>query len=253
MGYARLTGVTQLGPPVGMKYDSIARLIGNVSTACDTTTGGLVTSSSSKIKTLSLVIGAGTDYDQTHGNQAYDFSFRGVDPGPYVESVTSMAAAKAESALRSAHLADYSDLAKQFTLSLPDTTQSAGQETSTLLEAYNTDGTSNPYLEATLFDFGRHLFISSSRNNSLPPNLQGRWATDLSNAWSADYHSNINLQMNHWGVSETGLGSLQTALWNYMADTWVPRGQLTAQLLYGSNASSGAWVTHDEMNIFGRK
>ena len=36
-----------------------------------------------------------------------------------------------------------------------------------------------------------------------------------------------------------------------MANTWVPRGQLTAQLLYGSEPGSGAWVVHDEMNVFG--
>lgn len=55
--------------------------------------------------------------------------------------------------------------------------------------------------------------------------------------------------MNHWGVSETGLGAIQSPLWSYMTETWVPRGELTAQLLYG--APKSAYVTHDEMNIFG--
>lgn len=49
-----------------------------------------------------------------------------------------------------------------------------------------------------MFDYGRHLLISSARSNSLPANLQGKWATALENAWGADYHANINLQMNYW-------------------------------------------------------
>jgi alpha-L-fucosidase 2 len=91
------------------------------------------------------------------------------------------------------------------------------------------------------------MLITSSRDNSLPANLQGRWAEQLSPAWSADYHANINLQMNYWAADQTGLTKTQPALWNYMQDTWVPRGTETARLLY--NASG--WVTHSEMNIFG--
>lgn len=53
--------------------------------------------------------------------------------------------------------------------------------------------------------------------------------------------------MNHWGIDQTGLGGLQVALWNYIEDTWVPRGTETAQLLYGAPG----WVVHDEVNIFG--
>ena len=252
-GFVKLSGVTQLGPPEGMRYDAIARMLANGgNSTCNDDTGYLTTvSGSSGSKTLSLVIGAGTNYDQTQGNPAAGFSFKGEDPASYVQQVTSQASGKTESAIRDAHVADYSSLATLFNLSIPDTTGSTGVETATLLSDYNQNGNSNPYLEATLFDFGRHLFISSSRENSLPPNLQGNWATDLSNAWSGDYHANINLQMNHWGVPETGLSALQAPLWNYMQDTWVPRGEQTAQLLYGTNASSGAWVLHDEINIFG--
>ena len=66
-------------------------------------------------------------------------------------------------------------------------------------------------------------------------------------AWSADYHLDVNLQMNHWGVDETGLGALQVSLWNFIENTWIPRGTETAQLLY----DAPGWVTHDSINIFG--
>lgn len=79
----------------------------------------------------------------------------------------------------------------------------------------------DPYVEALLFDYARHLFISSSRDNSLPPNLAGVWEEKLQSAWSGDYHANINLQMNHWFADQVGLGSLQEALWKFMVNTWV--------------------------------
>lgn len=247
--YVRLTGVTQLGPPTGMKYDGIARLTTRTGTAyCSNTTAGtLVIPAGSHIRTFSVVIGANTNYDRTAGNAASNFSFRGADPGPYVESITSAAAGKAESDIRRSHVEDYQSLSSQFTLSLPDTAGSTGLETSVIIDRYNSSGPGDPYLESALFEFGRHLFISSTRDNSLPPNLQGKWSPTITAAWSADYHSNINFQMNHWGVDQTGLGALQVATWNYMQDTWVPRGTQTAQLLY----DAPGWVCHDEMNIFG--
>ncbi|QDS69007.1 hypothetical protein FKW77_009491 [Venturia effusa] len=103
------------------------------------------------------------------------------------------------------------------------------------------------YVESLLFDYARHLFISSSRETSLPPNLQGIWADGTATAWSGGYRTNINLQMNHWFVNQVGLGSLQTALWRFIKDTWVPRGSETAKLLYNATG----WVIHDEINIFG--
>ena len=251
-GFVRLSGVTQVGPPEGMRYDSIARLLSSSSNStCNNATGYLLVPASSVANTVTIVIGAGTNYDQTQGTPASNSSFKGEDPASYVESVTSAASKETETVIHTAHVADYSSLATLFNLSIPDTTNSAGTKTATLLTNYNQNGNSSPYLEATLFDYGRHLFISSSRENSLPPYLQGNWATDLSNAWNGDYHANINLQMNYWGVPETGSAPLQSPLWNYMHDTWVLRGQETAQLLYGTNASSPAWVLHDGINIFG--
>ncbi|KAJ8453411.1 hypothetical protein ONZ51_g13610 [Trametes cubensis] len=81
----------------------------------------------------------------------------------------------------------------------------------------------------------------------LPANLQGKWAKDASNPWSADYHSNINIQMNYWFAETTGL-DVATPLFDYIEKTWAPRGAQTAQYLY--NIDQG-WVTHNEMNIFG--
>ncbi|KAH7407236.1 Six-hairpin glycosidase-like protein [Cadophora sp. MPI-SDFR-AT-0126] len=245
----RLSGVTQIGPPLGMKFDGMARLITRTQTAyCSTKdVGALVVPAGSQIRQLSLGFGAGTNFDQKAGNEASGYSFKGPDPGPYVEKVTAAAASKTQLDLRGAHISDYKALSGAFKLEVPDTTGSANTETSVLVSKYSASGVGDPYLESLLFAFGRHLFISSSRANSLPPNLQGRWAENIYASWGADYHANINIQMNLWGADQTGLGGLQASVWNYMQDSWVPRGTDTARLLY----DAPGWVTHNEMNIFG--
>jgi alpha-L-fucosidase 2 len=111
---------------------------------------------------------------------------------------------------------DYQSLTNAFSLELPDPAGSAGLETSFIISRYNYRGAGDPYLESLLFAYARHLFISSSRGNFLPPNLQGRWTSELGVAWSADYHADINFQMNLWGIDQTGLGGLQVSAWNYM-------------------------------------
>ena len=249
--YARLTGYTQAGPPLGMKFDGIAKVkSGNDSTGLSSSCsddGVLTINPTEGQNSLFIVVGAGTDFDQNKGNEENKYSFRGADPSPDIEKITSDAVSKSYSALLKDHMGDYSALERSFELNLPDPEGSAETETSALIANYSSEGPGNPYLEALLFDYSRHLLISSSRENSLPANLQGRWAEGLHPVWSGDYHANINVQMNYWGADQTGLSRTQDALWNYMELNWVPRGSETANLLY--NASG--WVVHTEMNIFG--
>lgn len=241
---ATLEGITQAD--IGMIYKAQARALGSKYTARCNSAGVLSLIPGASQKTLTIVLAAGTDYNENHGTAAANYTFKGTDPGAYVSQIVTKAAAKSRSDLLSSHRSDFSTLANAFTLTVPDPTNSADLETSDLINRYNTSF-SDPYLESLQFDYGRYLFISSSRANSLPPNLQGKWSTGTGAAWSGDYHADINLQMNHWGPDQTGLGKLQTALWDYMAKTWAPRGAETAQLLY----DAPGWVVHDEINIFG--
>lgn len=243
--WARFTGVTQSGPPVGMKFDAIARVGGRAKTACDG--GKLKVTPSKGQKSLTIVVGAGTDFDQTHGDAANNFSFKGEDPAAFVEQVTSKAASQCYKDLLSRHGNDYKELFNAFKLTLPDSKGSAQKETAEIMSGYRVDSDGDPFVEGLLFDFSRYLLITSSRDNSLPANLQGRWAEANTPAWSADYHANINLQMNYWAADQTGLAKTQGALWDYMERNWVPRGSDTARLLYGGKG----WVVHNEMNIFG--
>lgn len=95
-------------------------------------------------------------------------------------------------------------------------------------------------LEALLFQYGRYLLIASSRPGTNPANLQGLWNQHISAPWNADYHLNINLQMNYWLADMTGLPELNDPLYEYI-DRLVENGKITAKKNFGCR---GAFVPH---------
>jgi len=98
----------------------------------------------------------------------------------------------------------------------------------------------------TYFHFGRYLNIASSYNSVLPANLQGIWAEDYKVIWSADYHININIQMNYWLTETTGLPECTDAFLRYIKMI-AENGSRTAKVQYGC----GGWVAHTITNPWG--
>ena len=78
------------------------------------------------------------------------------------------------------------------------------------------DGAKDPALIALQFNFGRSLLISCSRPGTLPANLQGIWNNSNNPPWHADYHTNINIQMNYWGADSANLSECFTPLSDWM-------------------------------------
>lgn len=185
-------------PDLGMIYDVRAEIVipnqQKKSTGfCDSNSGHLIIPSSTT-KSFQIVIAAGTSFDDSKGNAENNFSFRGDDPASQVSTTVSTAAKKSFEDLLTAHTDDFTSYTERFTLNLPDTMGSSTKETAPLIANYSVnDG--DPYVESLLFDQGRYLFLSSTRSNSLPAGLQGRWTEQLNPSWGADFHANINLQM----------------------------------------------------------
>ena len=102
-------------------------------------------------------------------------------------------------------------------------------------------------LAALYFAFGKYLLISSSREGTLPANLQGVWVEKMENPWNADYHTNINLQMNYWPAETADLGECHSALFDYMNGYLLPSGRETAQKNYKCRGT----VTHHLSDIYG--
>ena len=72
----------------------------------------------------------------------------------------------------------------------------------------------DPGLYALYYQYGRYLLISSAREGSLPPNLQGIWCWQLLAPWSSNWTTNINAEMNYWPALT---GNLQECVQPYIA------------------------------------
>lgn len=108
-------------------------------------------------------------------------------------------------------------------------------------------GQESPALAALYYNYGRYLLISSTRPGSLPPNLQGLWANGTLTPWNGDYHTNINIQMNHWPLEQAGLSELYQPL-TTLIERLIPSGRGTAKTFYGDKAEG--WVLHMMTNVW---
>lgn len=119
---------------------------------------------------------------------------------------------KGYDALLASHLADYENLYRRVTINVGD--EASKIPTDKLLSEYKS-GVHNRYLETLLFQYGRYLLISSSRQGALPANLQGVWNRFVSAPWSAGYWHNINVQMNYWPSCTANLAETFLAYSDY--------------------------------------
>ena len=184
-------------PDLGMTYDVRAQVvIPNTNSnqgLCDSSSGLLIIPSGAT-DSFQILIAADTSFDDSKGNAENDFSFRGDDPAPTVSAAVSAAAKKSFEGLLTAHTEDFTSYSSRFILNLPDTMGSSTKETASIIANYSlSDG--DPFVESLLFDLGRYLFMSSSRSNSLPAGLQGRWTEQINPSWGADFHADVNLEM----------------------------------------------------------
>ncbi len=151
---------------------------------------------------LTLVLGAGTSYVADAARR-----FQGEHPLPRVTAQVSAAAARPYGALRAEHEQDHRALFDRVAIDLgASAPERRALPTDARIAAYTRDG-SDPELEALYVQYGRYLLIGSSRD-SLPANLQGLWNDSLTPPWNADYHTNINLQMNYWPAEPAHLAEL---------------------------------------------
>ncbi|WP_243866325.1 glycosyl hydrolase family 95 catalytic domain-containing protein [Actinophytocola oryzae] len=222
----------------GMRFESQLLVRNDGGTRTDNADGTVTVANADSV---TLVLAAGTDYSLTYP------TYRGADPHRSVTHRVDAAGRKSFQALKAAHTADYRRLFDRVSLDVGQ--QMPDLPTDDLLRAYR-DATTPPAtrkaLEVLYFQYGRYLLISSSRAGSLPANLQGVWNNTTSPPWSADYHVNINLQMNYWPAETTNLAETAGPLFDYV-DSMVPPGRKTARDMFGNRG----WVVHNETNPFG--
>lgn len=128
-----------------------------------------------------------------------------------------------------AHVADYQQLFKRVELDLGGHALDS-LPTDRRLERIKA-GLPDPDFVARQFQFGRYLLIASSRPGTNAANLQGIWNEHLQAPWNADYHLNINLQMNYWPAEVTNLSELHGPLFDF-TERLIDRGKITAKEQY---------------------
>ena len=194
---------------------------------------------------VEFIVAGDTDYAMNYNPDFGDAkTYVGVDPVDMVRKNISRAERRKYTDLYDRHYADYSALYGRVTLDLGGADRSV-LDTPRRLAMYRM-GVADPQLEQMYFQFGRYLLISSSRQGTMPANLQGLWHNNVDGPWRVDYHNNINLQMNYWPATTTNLAECFVPLTDYVRSIVVP-GRRTASSYYGARG----WTTEVSTNIFG--
>lgn len=149
-------------------------------------------------------------------------------------------------ALRDAQLTDHGSLYDRVELELggrasepPHTGLDTGRRLARINDGASADISRDPELAALLFHYGRYLLICSSRQGTLPANLQGIWNEAVRPPWSSNYTTNINVQMNYWAADTANLGETVDPLFD-LIEALAAAGTETAKRLYGAPG----WVAH---------
>ncbi|MER6832185.1 glycoside hydrolase family 95 protein [Streptosporangium sp. NPDC000563] len=219
----------------GMRFEAQVQVIARGGTRTDGTDEITVTGADSAV----FVLSAGTDHSDVYP------AYRTADPHAAVTGAVDGASRRSYEELRAEHRADHRRLFDRVGLDLGQRTPAV--PTDRLRAAY-TGGASadDRALEAMFFAYGRYLLIASSREGSLPANLQGVWNDSVDPPWAADYHVNINLQMNYWLAEQTNLAETTEPYDRYIRSLVAP-GERTAREMFGARG----WVVHNETNPFG--
>jgi alpha-L-fucosidase 2 len=180
-----------------------------------------------KADRITLLVSAATDY-------------WGQVPETVSKTFLENAAAKTYEALKIAHIADYQPFFKRVHVNLGNT-DAMYFPTDARLAAMQ-KGSTDPQLLALYFQFGRYLLISSSRPGGLPTNLQGIWADGLNPPWDADFHININIQMNYWPAEICNLPEMHLPFLQFLSDMRAD-GRKTARDMYGLHGTVAHFTT----------
>ena len=151
------------------------------------------------------------------------------------------ALAKSFDDIRTAAMADHQSYMRRVDLTLP---AGPNADLPTPERVRLNEKTPDPSLAALYFQFGRHLMVSGSRPDSqLPLNLQGIWAEEYRTPWNADWHSNINVQMNYWPAEVANLAECHQPLFRFLHGM-AKEGAKTAKAYY----DAPGWMANHTQN-----
>ena len=219
-GLAMFGQASHNGKHKGVKYH--ARLKAELN-------GGTITSREKELEIkgaddLTIYIAAATDY-----NKAEPYKPLTRDLIAVCERQIEAARKKRYEELKRDHIAEHQRFFRRVSLQLGNDVK-AEIPTDKRLEAVKRGGQDSGFV-SLYFQFGRYLLICSSRPGCMPANLQGVWNEHLEAPWNADYHININLQMNYWPAEVTNLSECHGPFFDFV-ERLVEPGRKTARDVY---------------------
>lgn len=192
---------------------------------------------------LLIYLDARTDYKPD-----YRSNWRGADPVRVIQQEQQAAAQLGYQKLLNRHVNDITRLTEAATIVIGKTNpELLALPTDIRLKKYASGG-NDPDLEATMFQYGRYLLISSSRPGGLPANLQGLWNDSNTPPWASDYHNNINIQMNYWAAETTNLSECHIPLIDFIVAAEEPC-RIATRKAFGQNTRG--WTARTSQSIFG--
>lgn len=240
-------GMTLIGTlPNGLRYGARLKVIpqgGKISTR----NGRLMLAGCDEVL---ILLAADTNYVMSRTS-----GWMKGDPMKVVNERLGQASVKPWGKLLEEHEADHRALFDRVSLDLGKSApEAASKPLNQRIQAYRNGARDlprpclDPELEAMFYQYGRYLLIASSREGTLPANLQGIWCNSNQPAWASDYHSNINLQMNYWLAETANLPELAKPLFDLLA-AGVPVYREHTAAEYGEDTKG--FVTRMSINPFG--
>lgn len=222
----------------GMRFEILLKAVNSGGTVV-TDTGGITVKNASEVL---LFISAATSFN------GFDKcpDAQGKDENKLATDYLHAAIQKPWTPLLDRHLADYHRYFNRvsFNLAMPADNSNASLPTDQRLLHY-TEGVSDPSFETLYFQYGRYLLISCSRPGGVPANLQGIWNKELRPPWSANYTTNINVQMNYWPAEPLNLSEMHLPLMEFIKGAAVT-GAVTAKEFYHTKG----WAVHHNSDIW---
>ena len=217
--------------PVGMRFAAYVKAIASQENVTVNNEGVMTVKGANE---LVLYISAATSYAQK-------------DPDKICKQTISKALTQSTAAIFKQHLTDYQSLFNRVKIDLSAAANPYELPQDQRLERVKKQDFEDPYLSELLFQYGRYLLIACSRKGDLAANLQGIWNQKMNPPWSADYHTNINLQMNYMAAEAVNLADCTLPLYALM-DSLAAHGNHTAKTMYGARG----WVVHHLTDVFWR-
>lgn len=172
--------------------------------------------------------------------------FRNPDYVGQCKNTVAKASKQGYKSLEKKHASDFNRLYARMDLHLGNNDAAVNTD-----EAFKQarQGNPSPDFDATFFQYGRYMLLSSSRQNSpLPANLQGIWNDNLAcnMPWTCDYHLDVNIEQNYWSANIANMAECNAPLFSYIK-LLSKYGHETAKKMYDCDG----WVAHTVNNVWG--